>query len=169
MRPREFINQYEWTFAKTMPWCPHWYVVRRNVDNDKFVGFVKLIRAEGEIRPWGRYRHTYLDIDGYQYWTMGAPIANTIIINRSKLGEPQGMPVRIRAGGVRSNWRPYRDPKLGLKAINGRMRRPNGLKARRYLMIITGLPLVPLIFFAGTGIAGARKLKDGCLYPTGSG
>jgi len=66
---REFINQHEWTFAKTMPWCPHWYVVRRNVDNDKFVGFVKLIRAEGEIRPWSRYRHTYLDIDGYQYWT----------------------------------------------------------------------------------------------------
>jgi hypothetical protein len=41
---REFINQYDWTFAKTMPWCPHRYVVRRNVDNDKFVGFVKLIR-----------------------------------------------------------------------------------------------------------------------------
>ena len=51
-----------------------------------------LIRAEGEIRPWGRYHHTYLDIDGYQCWTMGAPIANTIIINRSKLGESQGLP-----------------------------------------------------------------------------
>ena len=89
---REFIKRYDWTFAKTMPWCPHWYVVRRNVDNDKFVGFVKLIRAEGEIRPWGRYRHTYLDIDGYQYWTMGAPIANTIIINRSKLGTDEPGP-----------------------------------------------------------------------------
>jgi hypothetical protein len=71
-------------------------VVRRNVDDDKFAGFVKLIRAKGEIRPWGRYRHTYLDIDGYQYWTMGAPIADTIIIKRSKLGEPQGPPPKKR-------------------------------------------------------------------------
>jgi hypothetical protein len=21
---REFINQYEWTFTKIMPWCLHW-------------------------------------------------------------------------------------------------------------------------------------------------
>ena len=86
---REFIQANEWTFAKTMPHLPHWYMVRRNVNNDKFVGFVKLIRTEGDSRRWGCYRHTYLDIDGYQYWTMGAPINVTIIINRSKLGDPR--------------------------------------------------------------------------------
>jgi hypothetical protein len=54
---RAFIGQCEWTFAKTMPWAPHEYIVRRNVDNDKFVGFVKLIREQGARRKWGRYRN----------------------------------------------------------------------------------------------------------------
>jgi hypothetical protein len=44
-----------------MPWAPHEYIVRRNVDNDKFVAFVKLIREQGERRKWGRYRNTCLD------------------------------------------------------------------------------------------------------------
>ena len=84
---KQFIADNKWTFAKSMPLVPHEYVVRRNVDNDKFIGFVKLVRAEGEIRPWGRYRHTYLDIDGWCYWTMGAPLVVTIILNRAKLNE----------------------------------------------------------------------------------
>jgi hypothetical protein len=89
---REFIGQVQWTFAKTMPWAPHEYIVRRNVENDKFVGLVKLIREQGERRKWGLYRNTYLDIDEWSYWTMGAPIPVTIIINRARTGEPMGEP-----------------------------------------------------------------------------
>jgi transcriptional regulator with XRE-family HTH domain len=89
---REFISQCEWTFAKTMPHAPHEYIVRRKVENDKFVGLVKLIRREGERRTWGRYRNTYLAIDEWSYWTMGAPIPITIIINRARTGEPMGEP-----------------------------------------------------------------------------
>jgi hypothetical protein len=89
---RAFIESCTWTFAKTMPWAPHEYLVRRNVDNDKFVGLVKLIREKGERRKWGRYRSVYFDLDGWSYWTMGAPVAITIIVNRAKIGSTQGDP-----------------------------------------------------------------------------
>ena len=84
---REFISQNKWTFAKTMPWAPHEYIVRAKVDNDKFVGFVELIREQGERRKWGRYRNVYFDIDEWSFWTMGAAIRYTIIINRGRIGE----------------------------------------------------------------------------------
>jgi hypothetical protein len=29
--------------------------------------------------------YTYLDIDGWHYWTMGCPLHQTILINRAKL------------------------------------------------------------------------------------
>ena len=34
---------------------------------------------------WGKYNFPYLIIDGWKYWTMGAPIEETIIINRAEI------------------------------------------------------------------------------------
>ena len=48
---------------------------------------VVFIRTYGERRtfePTGK-SSVYFDIDGRQYWTMGAPIEETIIINRAWL------------------------------------------------------------------------------------
>lgn len=34
-----------------------------------------------------KYYHPYLYIDDYKYWTMGAPVEETIIINRAKVNK----------------------------------------------------------------------------------
>ena len=33
----------------------------------------------------GKYFNPYLYIDDYKYWTMGAPVEETIIMNRAKV------------------------------------------------------------------------------------
>jgi hypothetical protein len=82
---REFIEGHEWTFAKSMPKIPHWYVVKEQCRSGfEFEAFVALIRKEGYAKRWFRREFIYLDIDGWSYWTMGAPIHETTIINRAK-------------------------------------------------------------------------------------
>lgn len=81
-----FIANNEWTFAKTMPQIPHWYTLRRKAGREEdFVAFVQEIRFRGVQRPFGRRTFTYLDFDGWTYWTMGAPVEETILINRARL------------------------------------------------------------------------------------
>jgi len=88
---RCFIKQRQWAFAKTMPQWPHEYTVRKFEDpKDEQIMFeqaVAFIRANGDCRmfePTGK-SSVYFDIDGRQYWTMGAPIEETTIINRAWL------------------------------------------------------------------------------------
>jgi len=93
---RTYIARVSWRFAKTMPQWPHEYTVRawRPELEGEFVAFVALIRRDGTVKPWPkdtphpRYHHTYLHIDGWQYWTMGAPINETTVINRAVVGSP---------------------------------------------------------------------------------
>ena len=86
---REMVARCEWTFAKSMPWCPHEYIVRGKcpLTDDEFVHFVDMQRNYGKVERWGKYITPYLYIDDYKYWTMGAPIEETIIINRAKVKE----------------------------------------------------------------------------------
>ena len=81
-----FIAGHEWTFAKTMPQIPHWYTLRRKAkSSEQFSAFVQEIRLRGVERQFGRKSFTYLDFDGWTYWTMGAPVEDTILINRARL------------------------------------------------------------------------------------
>jgi hypothetical protein len=83
---RAFIDEHEWTFAKTMPQIPHWYTLKRKAKSDEvFADFVQEIRLRGVVRPFGRRTFTYLDFDGWTYWTMGEPVEDTILINRARL------------------------------------------------------------------------------------
>ena len=90
---RAYVGKVRWQFAKTMPQWPHEYTVRkwRQDLEEEFLEFVVLIRHEGIVKPWPRdagvprYRHTYLEIDGWEYWTMGAPVPETTVINRARL------------------------------------------------------------------------------------
>ena len=101
---RKFVESRAWRYAKTMPQWPHEYTVRKFQDAEElralFEQAVAFIRAEGERRifePTGK-SSIYFDIDGRQYWTMGAPIEETVIINRAWLdwrekiaeGKPRG-------------------------------------------------------------------------------
>ena len=87
MTPEEFgkfVGHAEWTVAKTMPHIPHEYTLKTKNPGDEFGTAVMLIREQGEVRPWGKYMHTYFDYDGWTYWTMGAPLDETILINRER-------------------------------------------------------------------------------------
>jgi hypothetical protein len=82
---RALVVSLTWTFAKTMPACPHEYIVRgKTAPDHAFLRFAAHIRKHGEVRCWGKYQHTYFDLDGYHYWTMGAPLEQTTIINRQR-------------------------------------------------------------------------------------
>ena len=73
-------------FAKTMPRCPHHYTLRNTWLNDKdFVDCVQLIRESGYDEAFGGKRFVYLNANGYKYWTMGAPLDETTLINRAKV------------------------------------------------------------------------------------
>lgn len=82
-RSRAFIAASAWTFAKTMPEIPHEYVVRgRTAEPDEFTWMVAQIRAHGFDASFGARTFTYLVVDDHKYWTMGAPIEETTVINR---------------------------------------------------------------------------------------
>jgi len=89
---RVYIASVRWQFAKTMPQWPHEYTVRAWLPDleHRFFAFGELIRQKGEIKPWPReaasprYHHTYFEIDGWEYWTMGAPVEETTVINRAR-------------------------------------------------------------------------------------
>ena len=81
---REFIASSKWIFAKTMPEWPHEYIVRERVDENLFVQLVRHIRANGYEGKFYRKSITYFGEGGMVYWTMGAPLEETTIINRCK-------------------------------------------------------------------------------------
>ncbi len=82
---RQFVADEKWIFAKTCAssW-PHEYIVREKVDEGLFVKLVKHIRANGYQGAFYKKKMTYYDEEGLVYWTMGAPVEETTIINRCK-------------------------------------------------------------------------------------
>jgi hypothetical protein len=93
---RSFVNEEQWTFAKTMPRWPHEYMVRERVDEDLFERLVRHIRANGFEGRFYRQRIIYYEADELLYWTMGAPIEETTIINRCK--KQDSYECRVRTG-----------------------------------------------------------------------
>jgi hypothetical protein len=81
---RAFVDRERWTFAKTMPEWPHEYLVRDRGDEKLFVRLVEHIRAHGYEGHFYQKAITYYEEAGMVYWTMGAPLAETIIINRCR-------------------------------------------------------------------------------------
>jgi hypothetical protein len=56
--------------------------VRPSVDERLFVELVQHIRTYGYDAHFYSKRMRYFDEDGMVFWTMGAPIDETIIVNR---------------------------------------------------------------------------------------
>ena len=80
------IARCEWKFAKTMPFAPHEYIVKERcpLSAEEFEYFVNMQREHGIRERWGKYNNPYLYVDDYKYWTMGAPLEDTTVINRAK-------------------------------------------------------------------------------------
>lgn len=80
---RKFINNVIWIYAKTYAeTCPHKYIVREKVDENLFLELAKHIRENGYIGQLYNNEYVYFDYQDMVYWTMGAPINETTIINR---------------------------------------------------------------------------------------
>jgi len=79
-----FVDAQTWTFAKTMPEWPHEYIVRALVDERLFVRLVEHIRAHGREGSFYQRRLIYFEEAGLVYWTMGAPLDETTIVNRCR-------------------------------------------------------------------------------------
>ena len=95
---KRFIASSKWTFAKTMPVWPHEYIVRERVDRTLFLALVRHIREHGYQGWFYRKPITYFDEGGMVYWTMGAPITETTIVNRCK--EEQSYEYRLQNGAL---------------------------------------------------------------------
>jgi hypothetical protein len=81
---RRFVNDERWTYAKTMPLWPHEYLVRERVDEVLFERMVDHIRSNGYAGHFYQRQITYYEESGLVYWTMGAPLKETTIVNRCR-------------------------------------------------------------------------------------
>lgn len=84
---RKYIQSVRWKFASTMPEHPHEYTLKEwdMSKIDAFNEFVMHIRENGYKQLFLNKQTTYFDVDDHKYWTMGAPLSETILINRAKL------------------------------------------------------------------------------------
>ena len=73
----------KFVFAKSMPKTPHYYTLRETWNDSDFDKVVSLIRINGYKKKFFRTFYTYFDINNFQYWTMGASINRTILINKA--------------------------------------------------------------------------------------
>ena len=82
---KSFIDKSHWRFAKTMPGIPHWYTLKSDCDNNEFEQAVQTIRKDGYDDPYYGKVYRAINVGSYKYWTMGAPVKETTLINRKKL------------------------------------------------------------------------------------
>ena len=85
-RLREMIGRCQWTFAKTMPWCPHEYIVRNRcpLSDEEFLYFVDMQRRFGIPERWGPYNHPYLHIDGTSTGRWATPTKTRLSLTEQK-------------------------------------------------------------------------------------
>jgi len=81
-------QSFKWTYAKTMPQCPHEYIVRgKTADDDSYFAMFRTIEARGKWGSWNNTPRQYFHPgDGFYYWKMTEIIEESIIINRAKEG-----------------------------------------------------------------------------------
>ncbi len=100
----EFVSSSEFQFAKTMADIPHEYTLRKKAASDeRFADAVQFIRDNGFRRRFSSRFYTYYRLGGYVYWTMGAPVDETILINRA-VEERDGPGVERAQGHLRQRW-----------------------------------------------------------------
>lgn len=75
-----------WRFARTMPTNPHHYTLREHWPDDAaFAWAVEFIRQRGYRAQFKGRGYTQIDVNEHFYWSMGAPIPSTILVNRKRI------------------------------------------------------------------------------------
>lgn len=80
----------KWIFAKTMPQHPHEYTLRKDWQFEGVLPWetmVQFIRDHSYDEYFYRKKMQRLNINDRKYWSMGAPLLDTILINRASIGE----------------------------------------------------------------------------------
>ena len=93
LRINQIIKANLWHYAKSMPEYPHFYCLRQGsekkgtypVPEKDFEFFVLFIRKYGYKRKFKKSVYITMNINGFQYWTMGAKLDITILINRATI------------------------------------------------------------------------------------
>jgi hypothetical protein len=83
-------GRQKWQHSRP-PQPPHTYTVRswRPDLRQDFLAFAQLIQTRGELKTWGGQVHAYLELDAFDYWTMGARVPETTVINRAPVDAPE--------------------------------------------------------------------------------
>lgn len=80
-----FVSNQQWKAARNLPNAPHDYIVKTDKNQELFLSAARFIRENGYVTYFWKRRYVYYDHDGYHFWTMGAPLAETTILNRAKI------------------------------------------------------------------------------------
>lgn len=80
---KDFIKSRRWQTAKSGP--PHSYTIRDWLPerSEEFLQAIAIVRKYGVAESFYNRSFIYLYLDGSKYWTMGAPIDETIVLNRA--------------------------------------------------------------------------------------
>jgi hypothetical protein len=101
-----YIAGVRWRSSRP-PQPPHEYTIRdwRPDLQRLFLAFAQLIQTRGVLKTWGDTIHAYLELDGLEYWTMGARVPETTVINRASTRAPnaaQPLPPALDAKRLRA-------------------------------------------------------------------
>ena len=103
-RLREIIAKAQWIFAVTYAkTAPHEYCLRENMNRGNvpkadMLLLAKCIWEHGYKERYKTYMQTYVDIDGYKYWSMDPSPEDTDLINRVPLSE-EGIAEMLQRNG----------------------------------------------------------------------
>lgn len=82
------LESNDWVFAKSMGDNPHWYTLRDKWNHSiPFSDIVEFVRECGTPRKWFRATFVYWKLGFHEYWSMGAAIDETTLINRAYVGK----------------------------------------------------------------------------------
>jgi len=81
---QEIIDSFDWTFAKTMPDKPHWYIVKKNVDRKAYEKLFRFIYDHHTIEWFEGFSYKTVRLGEYKYWIMDDDIDASYIINRAR-------------------------------------------------------------------------------------
>lgn len=96
----ELLEQQQYVYAKTMPWCPHYYTLKKTWDDgEQYRAVIAWILENGEKRRWSRKEGTkgttrrYFDHGEWRYWPMTTNPDASILLNRAKIATDTSVPV----------------------------------------------------------------------------
>ena len=81
----KILQNAHWTFARTMPYLPHWYILEKKwEDKEEFAAMVQAVNRLGVKERFGKREFIYFYADDFKYWAMTIGDGSGII-NRAKV------------------------------------------------------------------------------------